>query len=183
MSFAHYSTPAGQTGLEARLRSIMEDIRKLKVCESSTIRVEQTSRGQVLTAVGGGSGSGTGLTRFLYKSQTDEYLVCRSLTSADVEGTTDINVAKPKILRVSDWNGQTIVYTVESGGTKSVTYAKLSSFYRSSTSSGVTEYEAIRPQYVANRTVILATRPANGTGVSGVEWLQVGEGHAWAKIA
>lgn len=188
MSFAHYSTPIGQSGLEVRLRAMQEDLRKLKVCESSTIKVEQTTRGQVLTAIdrrGHGGGIASFVRQFRLKSVANDHLVCRTFDGT-TEGDSDILIAKPFDLRRTGWHGVTVTYALESvlGTSASVTYDYQTAVYRIATSGSVVEHQGIRPFYVADRSIIFATQPDNGAGVAGIEWIDLNaDGRAWAKIA
>lgn len=183
MAFNQYSIPAGQSGLETKLRAIQEDLRKLKICESSTIRVEQTSRGQMLTAVTAKPSGGSSVKQFRVKSVQDDYITCRSWDGTN-EGSEDVKIAKPFELRKTGWHGVTVSYTLETtGATRPVTYSYLSSVYRTATSGSTVEWEAIRPPYVPNKSVIYAAKSTNGTGVTDApEWVEMSS-RAFAKLA
>lgn len=186
MALNHYTTPAGQSGLEAKLRAIQDDLRKLKVCESSTIKVEQTTRGQVLTAVVSRGGI-AGAKMFRFQSGQDDYITCREFDGT-TEGSSDVLIAKPYDIRVTGWDNQIIGYNLEpiiGGGVVFVTYSKLTSTYRTaSRPDKPLEYQAIRPFYVAGKSIIFAIKPSNGTGVTGCDWIDLNtDGRAFAKIA
>lgn len=186
MALNHYTRLQGQSGLERRLDAIREDLHKLRICESSTVKVEQTTRGQILTVRKTSSAAGSSVTQYRLKSVQNDYLVCR-LFDGTTEGDDDVSIAKPFELRYTGWHGVTITYPLESviGTSQAVTYSYQTSTYRIA---NTTEHQGIRPIYVPNQSIIYAASVTNGTGVSDTTGeislidLNVA-GRAWAKIA
>lgn len=172
-------TKGGSSGLERKLDAIVEDLYKLQIVPSSTIQVEQKSHGTILTAnVRGGGGSQ--IATFRYKSMQDDYLVCRTWDWT-TEGDTDVLIAKPYDLRMTGWNGVTVVYPSEFSGSVSVLYTKVSSSHRTATSGSEIEDQAIRPFYVPDKSVIFAMNAE--TGISEVGWIDLNvDARAFAKI-
>lgn len=93
------------------------------------------------------------------------------------EGTTEIIVAKPYLLRrsITSWNGITYTYT--------------SDYEREATDGVDTEDQVIVPAYVADDIVYIVRVSAFGTDVEDedgnpVYWLDLNvDGRAWAKVA
>lgn len=127
--------------------------------------------------------SNTELKMFIVKSVHDDYITCRNW-DGEHEGISDIKIAKPFELRKTGWHGVTVTYTLETtGATRPVTYSYLSSVYRTATSGSTVEWEAIRPPYVPNKSVIYAAKSTNGTGVTDAPDLVEMSSRAFAKLA
>lgn len=167
---------------------LLEAIRSARVMPSGNqgVRVSQTPNGTLLVVDSPNSSSTSGATQFRVKQVMADYLVCREFDGSAETGD-DVNVAKPFELRESGWIGQSVSYALESilgGGTRTINYQRLGTDYRSANwTGGNTEYQAIRPQYLINKSVIFAIQPSNGTGVDGCDWVEIDSGRAFAKIA
>lgn len=154
---------------------------------SQGVIVDRKSNGTGFKIIPSEVGESGLVKQFRVQSQEDDYLVCK-----EFDGTTEgetVNVAKPHGLRVSGWNGQFVIYTLEAplgGAPLSVTYTKVTASHRTSfTAPNTSEHQAIRPFYVNGQTVIFASRSENGTGVSDApDWIDLNtDGRAYAKIA
>ena len=184
MSFNRY-TRGGQSGIERKFDALSEDIQRLKICESQTVKVEQTSRGQMLTAVIGSGVGGSSVKQFKLVSVQDDYLTCHDWDGT-TEGAEDILIAKVFENRKTGWHGLTVTYTLETplgGGTRAITYTQITPTYRTAVYGGITEHQAIRPFYVPGKSIIFASQSRNGTGVSAAnKWIEQ-TSRAYAKIA
>jgi hypothetical protein len=136
----------------------------------------------------GGAGESGLVKQFRVKSVQNDHLVCREFDGT-TEGLVDVLVTKPFDLRRTGWHGQAVVYVLEpfpaSPGTLTITYSFVSPVYRIATATnGVVEHQIIIPRYLPNRSIVFACKSENGTGVSGVEWIDLNdEGRAWSEAA
>lgn len=123
------------------------------------------------------------LIRFVVKSVSDDHLVCRTWDGTN-EGTVDIKVAKPYILRRTPFHGKTLTVN---GNT--LTYSYASGTQRTVTKSGGSETQIIVPGYVATGSgyqgnQVWAARCDAGVTVSGETVFLVDvniDGRMWAK--
>jgi len=116
-------------------------------------------------------GKGGKVTRFRYKSMGPDYLICRTW-DGKTEGTEDVKVAKPYLLRRSTKRtGYTYIYTTD--------------YMRTSikTSDGSGELQVIVPAYLKNDE-IWAAKADTGVTVGGVDVTYIDlnlDARAWAK--
>ena len=182
MSFNRY-TRGGQSGIERKFDALAEDIQRLKICESQTVKVEQTTRGQMLTILDKkGKGGGTSrVVRMIVTQVLDDKLIC-----TNQEDGQSVSVAKPFNLRDANWDGQSIQYTLEpypnAQPTLTVAYSMITPSYRTATIGGYVEHQVIRPQYKVNFSQIFAAA-CDSTGVSGCDWVDINaDGRAWTMV-
>lgn len=181
-----------ETGLFKEVWRAYNDLidfaRELAVSPNSRgIRVSRTANGTLLVAEPSSAEEGFAVRMFRLKSVQDDYVTCREWDGT-TEREADVLIAKPFDLRVTGWNGQTVVYQLEGplgGATRTISYAKVTATLRKATGAGITEDQAVRPFYVVDRTIIFAARPKNGTGVDAADtWIDINtDGRAFAKIA
>jgi hypothetical protein len=104
-----------------------------------------------------GAGGGSSATQYRYKSMEGDYYVCRAWNGT-TEGSVDVYIAKPHILRKTGFNGTTyngITYVYSSNHVaRTATVAA---------TPALTETQMVIPPYVAD-DIIYATQP-NATGV------------------
>lgn len=108
------------------------------------------------------------------------------LTCHNYEDGSQVQVAKPFNLRSANWHAQTILYALEnyptSPGNLSITYAMVSSEYRTATIGTFTEHQVIRPKYVAGFSEIFAAQCEN-TGLPGIDWVDLNaDARAWTMV-
>ena len=123
--------------------------------------------------------SGGGSTRYIIKSTTDDYLVCRTWDGT-TEGDTDVNVAKPWLLQKTPHDG------ISRGGFTPGNYTA-NSVYRTVTrdSDSSTELQIVIPVWRTDDE-IYADQPTGKTGitVSGeeLEWMDTNrDSRKWAE--
>jgi hypothetical protein len=180
MSFNHYSN-GGNSGLERKLAALAEDVRKLKVCETQTIKVEQTSRGQMLTAViksKPGEGSSTEIKRLRVETVENDTLTCKEWDGTTLGAT--VEVARVFQHRYTVFHGKTITYD---DGTQ-MSFSFSTPTRRTKSNGTETETQEITPEYNVGFDEIYAIKMEGITGVDGVSWMDLNlDGRAWAKIA
>lgn len=180
----------GHSGLERRLQKMCEDIAALKIIGTRTVRVQQTTKGQILTAAPQAPstpGDPGVVKQFRIKSIQNDYFVCREFDGTS-EGEDDVNVAKAWELRRTPFHNQTFSVIIPaypgSPGTVQIGYAYQTATYRIATIATATEHQIVLETYIPNTTVIFASQAENGTGVSDAEWIDLNlGGHAWARVA
>ncbi|HOJ76396.1 MAG TPA: hypothetical protein PLL65_20955 [Phycisphaerae bacterium] len=112
-----------------------------------------------------------GAARLRYKSMGDNHLVCRTWNGT-TEGTTDITVAKPYLLRESTTRtGYTYNYTGDQARTST------------KTSDSSTEDQVIVPEFVLNDQIwAISTDTGVTVGTTPVKYLDLNvDARAWAK--
>lgn len=87
-----------------------------------------------------------GIARLRVKSVNDDHLVCRTWDGT-TEGTTDINVAKPYVLRKTPYHGKTITFNGVA-----LTFTYTNGFTRTVAKSGGSETQIIIPAYTGTGT-------------------------------
>lgn len=108
-----------------------------------------------------------GIYRATVTAHNDDTLTCTMLLADGTSGDS-VTVAKSPELRKTFYDGKTI---------NGVAYVYVAAGER--TADGTTE--KITPDYVANTTVVFCVKPANGSGDSTTEWLDLNvDGRAWA---
>jgi hypothetical protein len=129
-----------------------------------------------LTAVSAGivSMAFSGVQMYRYKSQSGDYVVCRTWDGT-TEGGSDVNIAKPMKLRNSITSAVIDAVTV--------TYSYPTTVTRVATISATTENQVIVPRYIVN-DLIFAVDSSGGTAISGTLQDKIDmnvDGRAWAK--
>jgi hypothetical protein len=110
----------------------------------------------------------------MFRIQTDgvqsDYLVCR-IWDGQTEGSTDVNVAKPWLLRQTPFDDGTRT----NGLGQSIAYAYSDSMTRVATGPSGDMNEVIKPSWVEDDVIIATTGITGGTGVEvddvAVVWL------------
>lgn len=120
--------------------------------------------------------------RFRVKSEHDDYLICRAFSPAvgesgiEVEGTVDINIAKPYILRRTPFDGKTITYQ-----SQEVSYSYTGSNRRTATSDDEEEAQVIVPEYFADDEILAVCGICGLTGQADIFWEDLNTaGRMWA---
>ena len=168
------------------LNKLLSFAKSNQLVEGVGYRLLRTTRGTALEiqAGGGGKGSPGNAKRFLLRSVHEDHLLCDA-----VDGEPGVIVAKDHQLRRTGWHGVTVAYALElypgSPVNMSISYNYVSPTYRIATvTSGpasAVEHQVIIPRYVPNLTIIKAMEFSNGTGVSGADWMELGQ-RSWARI-
>jgi hypothetical protein len=165
----NYTRLNGSSGLEARLQAMAEDMKKCRVLQSSTIQVEQTSVGQMLTVrKKSGAAASISVQRVTVTTDGNDSVTC---TTAD---SVSITVAKPLHLRRSFYHGVTIgnwSYSATSSSTRRATYVGAS--VTGGLQNGDYIDEELDPQYLTTDTVLIVAEPEDGTGITDVTWIDL----------
>lgn len=82
------------------MRKLLAACLSCKILPGIGYKVRQTTSGTVLEIVPGNGKASSGPQAYRFKSMQDDYLVCRTWDGT-TEGATDVNVAKPTLLRFS----------------------------------------------------------------------------------
>lgn len=113
--------------------------------------------------------------RFQIVSNAGDYLVCNRMVADDVVATTDVQVAKPYLLRNSLESRAGITYTYT--GTDA----------RTADDGATTESQVVVPAWEVGDEIIADAGIIGGTGVLvddvALLWLAREHGRAWAKVA
>lgn len=126
--------------------------------------------------------------RFRVKSEQADYVVCRlwypaADSGAGVEGTVDVNIAKPYLLRRTPFDGVAITYP----GAQVITYTYTQHYSRSADDTVDTETQVMTPRYFVNEQILAVRGIGGSTGVAvSGDWLVWedlnGAGRHWAKV-
>jgi hypothetical protein len=122
---------------------------------------------QIKSGSGSGSGSG-GAVQLRYKSMQADYIVCRTWDGA-TEGSTDINIAKPYLLRASAFTSPATLERTVAGITCTLSAWNSTNQTRTVASSNGTGTERVSPMYVANDLIYAVSCDHTGVTVSNVE--------------
>ena len=178
----------GSTREAAWLNKLLRFCRSLSIQDSPDIRVVRSTNGVTLE-VARRTSSSSSTSMYRVTSVQDDYILAKKFDGTSVSGS-DVKIAKPYDLRKTGWHGVTVSYPVEPypgapSSPLSITYSYISSVYRTATGATTgTEHQVIIPRYVANKSVIFASAPDNGTGVSEATLIDLNaDGRAWAKVA
>jgi hypothetical protein len=154
-------------------------VRGGRLLAGDNVVLEHTPEGTRVHAKRGGRQSGGGSSDIRQATivsgitALQDYLLC----SVEGESGTSTKVAKPWLLRVSQFNnvavnGITYVYT--NGQLRKATYSRTGVSY--------IEWQSITPTWAAG-DVLFVTKPTeSGTGVTGAEWQDINaDGRCWAE--
>ncbi|GAG50176.1 unnamed protein product, partial [marine sediment metagenome] len=130
-------------------------------------------RGNPLTAI---------VQRFRVKSQSNDYLTCRTwnpLVDSGEEGSVNIKVAKPYLLRRTPFDGESITY-----GEQTIDYSYTSSHERHADDGVDDEDQIIVPAYFVDDEILAVRNMAGGSGIDEIIWEDINNaGRFWAAVA
>lgn len=117
--------------------------------------------------------------KFVAGSETDNTIKVKLYNSAGDLGTEEITVSKAIGLRRTDYDGLT--YEGGANGQEyNYTYYSKDTRIGEDTTTTYQEFQHITPRYSTNLE-LLVLKPTGGTGVTGVEWLDVTPGRDWEE--
>lgn len=167
------------------MNRIKDYIREISPTQSGSqgVYVDRKSNGTAYRIIPSRQIAGNArVVRMLVTQVLDDKLIC-----TNQEDGQSVSVAKPFNLRDTNWDGQSIQYTLEpypnSQPTLTVAYGMITPSYRTATIGGYVEHQVIRPQYKVNFSQIFAAA-CDSTGVSGCDWVDINaDGRAWTMVA
>ena len=129
-----------------------------------------------IVRVGGGGGA-RAAKRFRVKSESNDYLVCRTWDGT-TEGSTDVLVAKPYLLQRTPFHGVAVTYP----NAQVITYTYAAAYERTADDTVDSETQIVTPRYFVDEEIIGIAVPRGGTGVDDCDWMDLNTaGRHWAK--
>lgn len=170
--------PIGRHPFVDWCKKVLAAIEERTVLEGPGIRAAREKNGTRLWAdLSGVRTSQIQVRRLVVIVVNDDTLDCGEVGSS----TVTVEVAKPRKLQRTPWDGKT--FSINVGLPKLITYTYQSATTRQASSNeGLTENQIIVPAYIEENDIIYAMR-VNDTGVDGVNWQDMNnDGRAWARL-
>jgi len=174
------------------LNKLLRACKSRSVVSSADILVSESTHGTTLSLRSKG-GSGSAIRQFRIKTIQNDFYTCRAWSGTS-EGDDDIYIARPFEHRVSNFNGQSIVYSSD-GDAFTATYAYTSATKRQKTISGTAETQVLIPYFKGDFHLIYAVAVSDALTVGAsnttltdpnnnpITLLDLNvDGRAWAKL-
>ncbi len=126
-----------------------------------------------------GAAPGVLVRRFRVKSESNDYLTCRTWDGTD-EGTVDVKVAKPYLLRRTPFDFDTVIYP----NGQEIAYIYSEDYERLANDGVDAEIQVMTPRYFVDEELTAISVLFGGTGVDECPWVDLNTaGRHWAKEA